>query len=130
MKTQVMSIKDFMNYEKEPFSVKVERHLKKYGKIYKVAGLTLIVFSTANVAFASELGIEPAARQLYHQLVRIGKWIIIFKGGFDTIKNIGIGDFEAAKKNFFAYLLTYLFLIALPYGMDQVEKIGISASGQ
>lgn len=137
MKTQSMSIKEFMNYEKEPFSVKVERHWKKYGRIYKVAGITLIILATGTSAFAmvdpatpaaSTLGIGVEARKLYTQLVGIGKWIIIFKGGIDIIKGLGNGDAEGVKKSFFTYLLMYLFLLALPYGMDQVEKIVMSAS--
>lgn len=128
MKTQVMSIKNFMNYEKEPFSVKVERHFKKYGKVYKVAGLTIILVSVSSSAFAAGIGIEPAAKQLYRQLVGLGKWVIIFKGGFDIIKGMSNGDLEGAKKCFFAYLVTYLFLYALPYGMDQVDKLVNSVS--
>lgn len=127
MKIQSMSIKEFMNKEQEP----VKSHFEKYGVYYKAAGLTIIAISIGDVSMAAEavptMGsidpIGPAARALYSQLVSIGKWVIIFKGGFESIKCMGNGDMEGAKKSFFGYLLSYLFLLGLPYGMDQVDKV-------
>jgi hypothetical protein len=123
MKTQVMSIKDFMNYEKEPFSVKVERHFKKYGKVYQVAGLTAVVLIAPHGTVFASSGIDVGANKLYKELIGIGKWIIIFKGGFDVLKHCGNGDFESAKKGFFGYVLTYLFLLGLPFIMDEVDGV-------
>lgn len=126
MKTESMSISAFLNgQEKEPFSVKMERHFKKYGFVYKVAGATVIILVAGggfDYAFAST-GIDRAGRKLYITLVNIGKWIIIFKGGVDIIKALGNGDIEHAKKSFFGHLLTYLFLLGLPFGMDKVDEI-------
>jgi hypothetical protein len=68
-------------------------------------------------------GIDAGARTLYYELVRIGKWVIVFKGGVDTIKAIGDGDTSGAKKAFLSSLITYLFLLGLPYGMDKVDGI-------
>jgi hypothetical protein len=121
-----MSISEFLNgREKEPFSAKVERHFKKYGTVYKVAGMTLIILTSGlgSHAFASNGVIDRAGRTLYIQLVNIGKWVIIFKGGVDIIKALGSGDIDHAKKAFFGYLLTYLFLLGLPFGMDKVDEI-------
>lgn len=123
MKTQVMSISEFLNREKEPISVKVERHFKKYGLVYKIVGTTaIILIAGSSVSFASS-GIDDEARKLYKELIGIGKWIIVFKGGIDTIKSIGNGDIDSAKKSFFGYLLTYLFLLGLPYGLDKLDDI-------
>lgn len=123
MKTQVMSLSDFLHREKEPVSVKIEKHFKKYGVVYTIVGTTVIILITGGgVAFASS-GIDIEAGKLYRELIGIGKWIIVFKGGFDTIKMIGNGDFETAKKSFFGYLLTYLFLLGLPYGLDKVDAV-------
>lgn len=140
MKTQSMTIKEFMNKGPEPsIKEKVEVHFRKYGTVYKVAGISLIILTSSSLAFAAGpvvpvdggVGIGPAARSLYLKLCGVGKWIIIFKGGFETVKAIGNGDFDSAKKNFFAYLLSYLFLLGFPYAMDQVDKVYISAtSGQ
>lgn len=124
MKTETMSISQFLHREKEPFSVKVERHFKKYGMIYKVAGVTIIILTAGSgFAFADGLGIDDEARKLYRQLINVGKWVIVFKGGIDIIKSMGNGDIDSAKKSFFGYLLTYLFLLGLPYGLDKMDEI-------
>lgn len=122
MKTEVLSIKEFMNTRKEPFRVKVERHLNKYGSFYRIAGVTVIILLSGSHALAAG-GIEVGAEKLYGKLLSVGKWVIIFKGGFDTIKHMANGDFEGAKKGFFSYLLVYIFLFGLPWAMDEVDKI-------
>lgn len=122
MKTEAMSISQFLHREKEPFSIKVERHFKKYGMVYKVAGVTIILLTTGSGVFASS-GIDVEARKLYKEMMNIARWIIAFKGGFDTLKMIGNGDFDSAKKSFFGYLLTYLFLVLLPFGLDKIDGI-------
>ncbi|MBO0962402.1 hypothetical protein J1P26_22120 [Neobacillus sp. MM2021_6] len=123
MKTEVMSIGQFLHKEKEPFSIKVERHFKKYGTIYKVAGVTIILLTTLDITAFASSGIDTEARKLYKELLGIGKWIIVFKGGFDILKKLSSEDVDAAKKSFFGYLLTYLFLLGLPYGLDKVDGI-------
>lgn len=123
MKTEVLSIGEFFHREKEPFALKVERHFKKYGMIYKVAGVTIILLTGIGSDVFASSGIDKEANKLYTELLGIGKWIIIFKGGFDTLKSIGNGDFDSAKKSFFGYLLTYLFLLALPYGMEKIDTV-------
>lgn len=131
MKTSSMSISEFLNKEREPLSAKIERHFKKYGTVYKIAGLTVIFLTSGSLAFAADpSGIGVEANKLYRQLVGIGKWVIIFKGGFDIIKSMGNGDVEGAKKNFFGYLLMYVFLLALPYGMDKVDELVTSVSAK
>lgn len=108
MKTESMSIKEFMNREKDMS----KGHFEKYGVYYKAAGISLIILSTGDISFAAGIDpIGPAARGLYSQLVGIGKWIIIFKGGFETIKSIGNGDVDSAKKDFFR-LSIKLFVFA------------------
>ncbi|PFP30282.1 hypothetical protein COJ96_06100 [Bacillus sp. AFS073361] len=137
MKTQSMSISEFLHgKETEPFSAKVERHFNKYGTIYKVAGVTVLILISAIplgggsvTAFASS-GIDIEARKLYRELIGLGKWVIVFKGGFDILKMIGTGDLDSAKKSFFGYLLTYLLLLGLPYGLDKVDDIFNSVSAK
>jgi hypothetical protein len=126
MKEQRMSIKEFLNgREPETFSSIVKRHLDKYGIVYKVVGATVIILVAGggfDSAFASS-GIEAGAEKLYAKLLSVGKWIIIFKGGFDTIKNMANGDFDSAKKGFVGYLLVYLLLFGLPWAMDEIDMI-------
>jgi hypothetical protein len=120
-----MSISEFLNGRKaEPFIVKLERHINKYGLVYKVAGVSIILLASGigGTAFASS-GIDIPARKLYYQLARIGKWVIVFKGGIDIVKAIGDGDMSAVKKSVFTYLLTYLLLLGLPFGMDKVDQV-------
>lgn len=122
MKTKVVgSIGDFLN----PEPVKVKSHWEKYGFVYKVVGTTLIILVAGggfDYAFASS-GIETGAERLYDKLLSIGKWVIIFKGGFDIIKHTAAGDFDSAKKGIISYLLVYIFLFGLPWAMDEIDAI-------
>jgi len=129
MRTESMSISEFMRgREPEPFSAKVERHFKKYGMVYVTAGVTALMLTSGGGAVYASSGIDVEAAKLYKELIGIGKWIIVFKGGFDTLKMIGNGDLDSAKKSFFGYLLTYLFLLGLPYGLDKVDQVFASVS--
>lgn len=98
-------------------------HWQRHGFKYQVAGSAVILLVTgADVSFAAS-SIDAGASALYYELTGIGKWIIIFKGGFDTVKAVGAGDFDGAKKHFFSYLLVYLMLLGLPYGLDKVDQV-------
>jgi hypothetical protein len=123
MKVQTVgSISEFLHQKEEPFSVKAERHFKKYGVVYKAAGVTIILLASGGTALASS-GIEIGAEKLYAKLLSVGKWVIIFKGGFDIIKNMASGDFDSAKKGFLSYLVVYIFLFGLPWAMNEVDTI-------
>jgi hypothetical protein len=128
MRTEVMSVSQFLNRKEEPFSAKVERHFRKYGTIYKVAGITVILIAGFDASVFASSGIDTEARKLYLELVKIGKWVIIFKGAIDIIKSLGEGDNAAAKKTFITSLLTFLILLGLPYGMDKIGEIFDSMS--
>lgn len=123
MKVQTVgTISEFLRREEEPFSVKAERHFKKYGVVYKAAGITIILLASGGSAFAYS-GIEIGAERLYTKLLSVGKWVIIFKGGFDIIKNMASGDFDSAKKGFLSYLVVYVFLFGLPWAMNEIDVI-------
>jgi hypothetical protein len=125
MKTQVVgSVSEFLNGRQveESLGAKVERHINKYGSFYRVGAVTAIILLSGSHALAAGT-IDIEAAKLYKELVGIGKWVIVFKGGFDTLKMIGSGDIDSAKKSFFGYLLTYLFLLGLPYGLDKVDQV-------
>ena len=130
MRTETVgSISEFLSgkyaKQEEPFGAKVERHFNKYGFVYKVVGATVVIITAGcglDYAFASS-GIDIAGRKLYVSLVNIGKWVIIFKGGVDIIKALGNGDIDHAKKAFFGHLLTYLFLLGLPFALDKVDEL-------
>ncbi|MEH7381746.1 hypothetical protein V7138_14885 [Bacillus sp. JJ1533] len=124
-KTKYMSIGQFVRNEKEDVLTKLKRHFDKYGIVYKIVGTTIIIFVGGggfDYAFASS-GIDREAKKLYYELIGIGKWLIVFKGGIDIIKSVSNGEFDSAKKHFFSYLLIYLFLLGLPYGMDKVDQV-------
>lgn len=127
MKVQTVgSVGEFLRgqvrYEPELFSAKVERHFKKYGRVYKVAGVTVILLASGDYALAAG-SIDGEARKLYRELVNVGKWIIIFKGAIDILRALGDGDTGAAKKTFISSLLTFLILLGLPFGLDKVTDI-------
>lgn len=128
MKVQTVgSVSEFLRgREAEPFSAKVERHFKKYGLIYKVVGATAVILIAGggfDYAFAAGSSIDVGAQKLYSKLLNLGRWIIIFKGGFDIIKNMTNGDFDGAKKGFLSYLIIYIFLYGLPWAMGQVDVL-------
>lgn len=126
-KYEKMSVSDFLNRGGSTTTSidRWKRHFEKYGFVYKVIGTTVIILVTGggvDYAFASN-GIDRAAGKLYKELVNIGRWILVFKGGVDVIKAVGDGDFPTAKRQFFQYLLIYLMLLGLPYGMEKVDDI-------
>jgi hypothetical protein len=126
MKVQTVgSVSEFLGRvqrEPEPFSAKVERHFNKYGFVYKATGITIILLASGGHALAYS-GIEIGAERLYSKLLSVGKWVIIFKGGFDIIKNMASGDFDSAKKGFLSYLVVYVFLFGLPWAMNEIDGI-------
>lgn len=130
-KVETMSVREFMSGRKteakpeEAWSAKVARHFEKYGMVYKIAGSTVVILMAGggfDYAFAAST-IDTGAEKLYGKLMNIGKWIIIFKGGFDIVKHLLSGDFDGAKKGFLQYLVVYLFLLGLPWAMSEVDAI-------
>ncbi|NOU98414.1 hypothetical protein [Paenibacillus planticolens] len=120
-----MSIPDFVRNgwrEETPINAFLA-HLDRNKIKYRVIGTAIILFlGFADAAFAST-GIDVGAKRLYVRLIGVGKWVIIVKGGIDTIKAVAEGDFQAGKKNFLGYVLTYAILWALPWAFDEVEKL-------
>lgn len=123
MKTQSMSLREFMNGPVKEEN-KIIVHFKKHGETYiKVAGLTAVALVGFDMTAFASSGIDVGARQLYIKLIGVGKWIIIFKGGFDIIKSMTSGHKEEAKSHFLGYLLTYLLLLGFPFLMDEVDTV-------
>lgn len=123
--TKTMSIPDFVRcgWQEEGAISKFLAHLERHKIKYRVIGTAIILFlGFADTSFAST-GIDVGAKKLYVRLIGVGKWVIIVKGGIDTIKSVAEGDFQASKKNFLGYVLTYAILWALPWAFDEVEKL-------
>jgi hypothetical protein len=122
-KVQTIKFNDFMDGS---FKVKSFKEVKK-GKIYKVVlvgGISLVLLAAGDVTFAAgAVGIDAGAYVLYKKLLLIGKWIIIVKGGIDTINAMIQGDHGAAKRGFLTYLVVYLILNGLPWAMGQVDSL-------
>lgn len=107
---------------------KIVTHLKKHKIKYQIVGITLIIFTTGvfdTSVFASTggTGLDAGGRHIYRKLVGLGKWVIIIKGGFDSIQSAIKGDFGSAKSSFLQYLLIYIILLALPWSMNQIEEV-------
>ena len=68
-------------------------------------------------------GIDAGARRLHAKVVNIGKWIIIIKGSVDCIQSVLNGDIQRAKQQFFGYLLCFGIMLALPWGLEEVEAL-------
>jgi hypothetical protein len=120
-----MSIPDFVRngWQEESKIQLLFNHLQRNKIKYRVIGTTLILFlSLADVAFAST-GIDVGAKKLYKRIIGVGKWIIIIKGGIDTIKSGVDGDTPGIKTKLLGYSLTYASLWALPWLFDEIEKL-------
>lgn len=100
---------------------KAVRCIMKKETIIKVAGITLLLLISLPGTSHAATGIDAVADKLYKKLLNVGKWVIIIKGGIDTIQNAVQGDLQSAKKNFLGYLLVYVVLWALPWGLKQVD---------
>lgn len=68
-------------------------------------------------------GIDAGARRIHGTIVGVGKWVIIIKGSLDCIQSVLNGDVQGAKKQFFGYLMVFGIMMALPWGMDEIEAI-------
>ena len=121
MRTQTINFKEFISKGKVKHGPKLNKKL-----IYKatiITGIaTLTVFTGIDIASASN-GIDAGAHILYDKLLLVGKWIIIVKGGIDTINSVVQGDLGSAKRNFLGYLVVYMVLNALPWAMNEVDTI-------
>ncbi|MEF3311394.1 hypothetical protein PV433_21165 [Paenibacillus sp. GYB004] len=91
--------------------------------VFKTAGITVVLLAIPASAFAASTGIDVGAEKIYKKLLNVGKWVIVAKGGIDTIKSVADGDLQAAKRNFLGYLVTYAILWALPWGMGEIDKL-------
>ncbi|OMF54661.1 hypothetical protein BK138_16000 [Paenibacillus rhizosphaerae] len=127
MKTHVIGWSEFCKgpVEKSPVIAwdRIRKALLKKETIIKVAGVTLVLLiGMPDVLHAaSATGIDVAAEKIYKKLMNIGKWVIVIKGGIDTIQSAVQGDLQSAKKNFLGYLMVYVVLWALPWGLKQVD---------
>lgn len=98
-------------------------HVRKYGAVYlQVILVTLVMmFVAPHSVFAAGSGLDEKGMTIYRKIIGLGKWVIIIKGGIDLIQTVSAGDFQTAKQHFMAYLLIYAALLALPWGLDQVD---------
>src|SRR5690606_25778005 len=83
-----------------------------------------LVFGIIDPASAATATLDEKAKDLYFKkFLGIDKWIIVGKGGWDTVNKTIKEDFDGAKKSFLQYLLVFGILYALPFGLDQVESV-------
>ena len=127
-KTEVIPFNQFFNNSDadDNFKNTLIKHLNKYKIVYRIIGTTIIIFSSGIIdpsAFAAPTGIDVGGARIYEKLVGLGKWVIIFKGGWDTIQNTIKGDFDMAKRSFLQYLMVYIILLALPWSLKQVDSV-------
>jgi len=68
-------------------------------------------------------GIEAGGKRIHAIVVLVGKWTIIVKGTIDCVQSVLSGDFPAAKRQFFGYLMCFAIMLSLPWGLDEIEGI-------
>lgn len=102
---------------------KITKSVMKKETLINVAGITMLLLIGLPGTSHAATGIDAVADKLYKKLLNVGKWIIVMKGGIDTIQSAIQGDVQSAKKNFLGYLLVYVVLWALPWGLKQVDVV-------
>lgn len=144
MRTQVVGWEEF--FDRKPSApaqaivIEVERiraaavkAISDKDVIIKVAGVAAALLigipDVTHAAGYTVTGIDAAASQIYRKLLNVGKWVIIVKGGIDTIQSAISGDLQSAKRNFLSYLLVYVTLWALPWGLKQVDTMFADMGG-
>jgi hypothetical protein len=128
---ETLTFRQFYDYDYDTDSTidKIIQHLKKHKIKYQIVGITIIIFATGifdTSVFATSTGgtgLDAGGRHIYRKLVGLGKWVIIIKGGFDSIQSAIKGDFGSAKSSFLQYLLIYIILLALPWSLNQIDEV-------
>jgi hypothetical protein len=123
---KVGSVSEFLNREEKSVMIQIGEHFSQNKTVYYVAGSTgiLLLSGFDSAAEASTVSaIDKVGGSLYYKLCNVGKWIIVFKGGIETIRRVSEGDMQATQRTFLSHLLIYLVLLGLPWGMDQVDHI-------
>jgi hypothetical protein len=135
-KNNVIHFKNFMDgsFRDEPTKTqKIVIHFKKNKKVYIRIGLitTTLCLTALHPAFAATTEIDKKGYEIYKQLLSIGKWVIIVKGGWDVVRSTLSNDYDKAKKGFISYLLAYIFLLVMPALMGYADGIvgGLSWKG-
>lgn len=85
-------------------------------------GITATIVLAPAVVEAA-LGVEAGGRRIHATIVSVGKWVIIVKGCIDCIQSVLDGDVARAKRQFFGYLMCFGIMLALPWGLDEVEGL-------
>jgi hypothetical protein len=120
-----MSIPDFVRHgwREETAIDAFLAHLDRNKIKYRIVGTAIILFlGFVDVSYAST-GIDVGAMKLYKRIINVGKWIIIIKGGIDTIKSGVDGDYPGVKTKLLGYGLTYASLWALPWLFGEIDKL-------
>lgn len=98
--------------------------MKKFYRALLLIGITsaiLFLFPAVVQAAASDL--EAGGRHIHTVIVSVGKWVIIVKGTIDCIQSVLDGDIARAKRQFFGYLMCFGIMLALPWGLDELEGV-------
>ncbi len=81
----------------------------------------VLVFGLEVDAFAStELDVK-AKNFYFDKFLGVVKWIIVGKGGWETVSKGLKEDFEGAKKAFIQYMMIFAALYLLPVGLNLIE---------
>jgi hypothetical protein len=97
---------------------------KNKGLIVKVCLVTGAMFLGADHFALADTPIDEKASELYFgKFIGIAKWIIIGKGGWDTMHKMLQEDFVGAKKCVLQYLIIFAILLGLPSALTQVENL-------
>lgn len=86
---------------------------------------TIYFFGFDGSVFAASVdSLDVKAERFYFdKFIRIAKWAIIVKGGWDIVNKTLKEDFDGAKRSVLQYGMVFAVLIGLPGGLKMIEEL-------
>lgn len=132
-KVETMTISEFLNKEyknrkQSKYYVKTNEFIEFYNKhhvlIFRICLLTGALFFGAGWEFAfADEGLDERMSALYFdKFIGIIKWVIVGKGGWESVSRMLKEDFNGAKRSLIQYVILFALLLGLPYGLNEIEN--------
>lgn len=116
-----VSYKTVTSEPKELSDFKTKSNRTKWVLKAVIAG-TIFYFTLDSSVFAGSFE-EKAEALYYEKFIKIAKWGVIIKGGWETVTLMLKSDFDGAKKGVLQYVGIYLILMGLPKVLDFVDGL-------
>ena len=58
----------------------------------------------------------------FDKFIGVIKWVIVGKGGWESVSRMLKEDFNGAKRSLIQYVILFALLLGLPYGLNEIEN--------